>query len=102
MYGILKFTSKTRVQGTGIQFQPIFSKKEDTIIVRSRLKNQSIDIWAKVSDSEIIEILGPVGNIDIETEVLKNHFKINNKYPKLIMITYFLKNLTSLHIKHLQ
>lgn len=83
MHGILKFTSKTRVQGTGIPFQPIFGKKEDSIIVRSRLKNQSIDMWAKVRDSELVEILGPVGELEVEMEVLKNHFNINNKYPKI-------------------
>ena len=76
MYGILKFTSKTRVQGTGIPFQPIFSKKEDSVIVRSRLQNQSIDMWAKVRDSELVEILGPIGNLEVETEVLKNNFQI--------------------------
>ncbi len=90
MFGILKFTSKTRVQGTGIPFQPIFGKKEDSIIVRSRLKNQSIDMWAKVRDSELVEILGPVGELEVETEVLKNHFNINNKYPKINYDNLFL------------
>ena len=82
-YGILKFTEKSRVQGTGITFIPLFSNNQK-IIVRSRLKNQHTDMWAKVHGDELLEILGPVGDFATEKLVFQYHFNILSlKYPQI-------------------
>ena len=99
-YGILKFTEKSRVQGTGITFIPLFSNNQK-IIVRSRLKNQHTDMWAKVHGDELLEILGPVGDFATEKLVFQYHFNILSlKYPQIDINQLRNKKVNSISICH--
>lgn len=74
-YGILKFTSKYRVQNTGIPFRGIGSSSVRIVNVK-RLKG--CDVWAKVDSDKgkLVEILGPVGDCKTEQHALALHHRI--------------------------
>lgn len=88
MYGILQFTNKSRVNVTGIPFQPLKQSLEyqllgKQIIVNCK-KNYHIDMWAKINEKtfELIELIGPICDYETEVAVLRHVYHITCKYPK--------------------
>lgn len=80
MYGILCFTSKTRVQGTGIPF--VEYKTNQQIIVTTK-KHHLKDMWAKIHPDthELLEILGPTCDYKTELSALRGVYGLHYKYP---------------------
>lgn len=87
-YGVLEFTSKSRVNGTGITFIPVYAHDKKKRIVHSKKEYQK-DMWAKVgNDGLLMEILGPTGSPGLESVVLREQYGITPcKYPKNITIS---------------
>jgi len=82
LYGILEFTSKSRIQGNGIPFQcDEIDKRMMVKVKKERLR----DAWAKVSENgELVEIIGPVGEKEPEVYTLMYKYGILPcKYPSL-------------------
>jgi exoribonuclease R len=87
IYGILRFTSKSRVlyeKHKGIEF--IEYKTNILYIVKTK-KEYPSDRWAKVNiiDSntlELIEIIGMTCDHNIEVSVLKSIYNLNYRYPE--------------------
>ena len=87
IYGILRFTSKSRVlyeKHKGIEF--IEYKTNILYIVKTK-KEYPSDRWAKVNiiDSntlELIEIIGMTCDHNIELSVLKSIYGLNYRYPE--------------------
>lgn len=84
MYGILRFTSKTRVnygKTKGIEFIEYMTNA--MYIVKTK-KDFPTDRWAKVNPItlELIEIIGMTCDYNIECQILKNVYSIEYKYPK--------------------
>lgn len=80
MYGILCFTSKSRVQGFGLPFIEYNTNKEFT--VRSK-KTYVKDMWAKVHPDthELMELIGPTGDYKAEVSALRGFYGLHYKYP---------------------
>lgn len=84
IYGILKFTSKSRVMygnnTHGIEF--IEYKQNKKYIVKTKKEYHS-DRWAKINsdNSELIEIIGPTYDYNIELNVLKSIYGLSYRYP---------------------
>ena len=80
MYGILYFTSKSRVQGNGLPFIEYHTNQSFT--VRSK-KTYFVDMWAKVNPgtNELIELIGPTGDYKAEIEALRGAYGLLYKYP---------------------
>jgi hypothetical protein len=84
LYGILQFTSKSRIQGCGIPFQVVGNVDSGAVVKTVKVKKERLrDAWAKVSDNgELIEIFGSVGEKDVERAVLLYQYGILPcKYP---------------------
>ena len=87
MYGILECTSKSRVNGTGLPFRPFNPATPPNgsvhIVHSKRHKETHVDQWAKINPEtdELMEIIGPVGEQETETLVLRHLFTIGCKYP---------------------
>ena len=87
IYGILRFTSKSRVlyeKHKGIEF--IEYKTNILYIVKTK-KEYPSDRWAKVNmvDSntlELIEIIGMTCDHNIELSILKSIYGLNYRYPE--------------------
>jgi len=81
MYGVLCFTSKSRVQGTGV---PFFGYNSDIsgIIVHTK-KTYTKDMWAKVHHVtyELMEIIGETGDQASEVSALRGAYGLHYKYP---------------------
>ena len=73
-YGILKFTSKYRVQGTGVPFRSFTINT----VINVKKTNRNVDAWAKVNTDtqQLVEILGPVGDVDVERRVYLYQYRI--------------------------
>jgi exoribonuclease R len=94
MYGILFFTSKSRVllpkNKKGIEFVEYKTNVRYIVPVK---KEYTTDMWAKVkissgdstlSNTELMEIVGPTCDKSIEYQVLFNAFSILYRYPPSI------------------
>jgi hypothetical protein len=84
MYGILYFSSKSRVQVTGVPFHPYLADAARPPIIVHTKKSHHKDMWAKVTDDakhELMEIIGPTGDYDAELTVLKGVYGFLYKYP---------------------
>lgn len=80
MYGILCFTSKSRVQGIGLPFIEYNTNK--MLIVRTK-KTHFKDMWAKVHPEthELMELIGPTGDYKAEVDALRGVYGLHYKYP---------------------
>jgi exoribonuclease R len=80
MYGILYFTSKSRVQEFGLPF--IEYSTNQSFTVRSK-KTYFKDMWAKVHPEthELMELIGPTGEYKAEVEALRGVYGLHYKYP---------------------
>ena len=93
LYGVLQFTSKSRVQGTGVPF--IDYKTNVTFTVHTK-KEYHKDMWAKVDpiSTELIEIIGPTGDYNSELGALRGIYNLYYKYPSHPVIPYNPKTYT--------
>ena len=84
-YGIIEFTSRTKVQGK-FKFKPLNQTTYQYVANKSNKSNQHVDMWAKVDDDyNIMEILGQVGDHAIESKVQRLHYGIEPcKYPVIL------------------
>lgn len=84
-YGVLEFTSKSRIQGQhGIVFTPLFSNNSKCVVQCH--KSKTTNMWAKVNvtTGELVELLGEVGDPAVESAVLRAHFAVTPcKYPTI-------------------
>lgn len=80
IYGILKFSLRERICTKGVRFISYPDKVTHVVNTKSPSK---IDRWAKVSDTfELIELLGPVGNMETESKIIHYSMSIKPcKYP---------------------
>lgn len=80
MYGILCFTSKSRVQGNGLPFIEYNTNKEFTVHSK---KTYFKDMWAKVHPDthELMELIGPIGDYKAEVDALRGVYGLQYKYP---------------------
>jgi RNB domain len=93
LYGILQFTSKSRVQGTGVPF--IEYKTNKTYTVHTK-KEYHKDVWAKIDpiSSELIEIIGPTCEYQSEVAALRGVYRVYYKYPSHPILPYQPKTYT--------
>ena len=93
LYGVLQFTSKSRVQGTGVPF--IEYKTNQTYTVHTK-KEYHKDVWAKVDpiSTELIEIIGPTGEYRSELAALRGVYGLYYKYPTHPVLPYNPKTYT--------
>ena len=86
MYGVLQFTSKSRVQGTGVPFMEY--KTNQTFTVHTK-KEYNKDMWSKIgANNELMEIFGPIGEYDAELSALRGVYGIYYKYPSSYILPY--------------
>jgi exoribonuclease R len=80
MYGILYFSSKSRVQVTGVMFRCVYGDRQEYIVHTKKTHHK--DMWAKVSETrELMEIIGPTGDYEAELTALKGAHGFLYKYP---------------------
>lgn len=93
LYGVLQFTSKSRVQGTGVPF--IEYKTNETYTVHTK-KEYHKDVWAKIDpiSSELIEIIGPTCEYQSEVAALRGVYGVYYKYPSHPILPYQPKTYT--------
>ena len=93
LYGILQFTSKSRVKGTGVPF--IDYKTNEKFTVHTK-KEYHKDMWAKVDpiSTELIEIIGPTGDYNSELGALRGVYGLYYKYPNHPVLPYNPKTYT--------
>lgn len=80
MFGILFFSSKSRVQGYGIPFIEYTSHQSYTVKCK---KPKYKDMWAKVDPNshQLMDLIGPTGDYDTEVRVLLQLYQISYSYP---------------------
>ena len=93
LYGVLQFTSKSRVQGTGIPFIEYRTNVKFTVHTK---KEYHKDMWTKVDpiSTELIEIIGPTGDYNSELGALRGIYNLYYKYPSHPVIPYNPKTYT--------
>jgi exoribonuclease II len=84
MYGIIRFTSKTRVNYGKIKGIEFIEYKSNAMYIVKTKKEYPTDRWAKVNPMtmELIEIIGITCDYNIESNILKCIYGIEYKYPK--------------------
>lgn len=87
MFGILFFSSKSRVQQYGIPF--IDCTSHQSFIVNCK-KPKHIDMWAKVDpvSHQLMDLIGPTGDYETEVRVLLQLYNISYSYPKLSLFPF--------------
>ena len=82
-YGILRFSKREIIGKNGIIFTELPDRSSHVVSTKTK---SNIDRWAKVNDKyELLEILGPVGNYAVESEVLHRNYGIKpTKYPSYV------------------
>lgn len=96
--GTLRFAAKTRVNGTGILYQPLFKKGGESQVVRSTKEYQT-NMWAKVSTPEykLVEIIGPVGDYTAENRAFQAYYGLTPcKYPEIDNHAFLVSQLAQL------
>ena len=93
LYGVLQFTSKSRVQGTGIPFIEYRTNVKFTVHTK---KEYHKDMWAKVDpiSTELVEIIGPTGDYHSELGALRGIYNLYYKYPSHPVLPYNPKTYT--------
>ena len=83
-YGILRFSKREIIGKNGIIFTEFPDRSSHVVSTKTK---SNVDRWAKVNDKyELLEILGPVGNHAIESEVLHRNYGIKpTKYPSYVL-----------------
>ena len=87
IYGVLQFTSKSRVQGTGVPFIEYKTNERYTIHTN---KEYNKDVWAKVDpiSNQLMEILGPTCDYNSEVAALRGVYGLYYKYPSTYVLPY--------------
>ena len=82
-YGILRFSKREIIGKNGIIFTEFPDRSSHVVSTKTK---SNVDRWAKVNDKyELLEILGPVGNYAVESEVLHRNYGIKpTKYPSYV------------------
>lgn len=73
-YGVLQYSSKARVQVTGVPFRSLGA--QPARIVHCKSAHRTVDMWAKVRGSELVELLGGTGDFATESRVLRYHYGV--------------------------
>ena len=83
-YGILRFSKREIIGKNGIIFTEFPDRSSHVVSTKTK---SNVDRWAKVNETyELLEILGPVGNHAVESEVLHRNYGIKpTKYPSYIL-----------------
>ena len=83
-YGILRFSKREIIGKNGIIFTEFPDRSSHVVNTKTK---SNIDRWAKVDDDYgLLEILGPVGNHAVESEVLHREYGIKpTKYPSYVL-----------------
>lgn len=96
LYGVLEFTSKCRVQISGVPFRafdPCSTPNEPSAAPPKAIachKHYDTDMWCKVDRESggLVEILGPVGRASVESAVLLQAFGVLPcRYPDTVRLT---------------
>ena len=82
-YGILRFSKREIIGKNGIIFTEFPDRSSHVVSTKTK---SNVDRWAKVNDKyELLEILGPVGDYAVESEVLHRNYGIKpTKYPSYV------------------
>lgn len=82
-YGILRFSKREIIGKNGILFTEFPDRSSHVVNTKTK---SNVDRWAKVNETyELLEILGPVGNRAVESEVLHRNYGIKpTKYPSYV------------------
>ena len=82
-YGILRFSKREIIGKNGIRFTEFPDRSSHVVNTKTK---SNIDRWAKVNETyELLEILGPVGNHAVESEVLHRNYSMKpTKYPSYV------------------
>lgn len=82
-YGILRFSKREIIGKNGIIFTEFPDRSSHVVNTKTK---SNIDRWAKVNENyELMEILGPVGNHAVESEILHRNYSIKpTKYPSYV------------------